>query len=128
MKTPLGFRKQSRRGRKPTTAVSHPKSISTSILPYTPLYANSSHPEDPPFEKPPSTNFQKNSSNFAQGCYTQTMNLEIGIISLVGLVAYLGFPYVLGKIRRKRNLKKLNNSVLLGVVYPQETKNKKDKD
>lgn len=56
------------------------------------------------------------------------MNLEIGIISLVGLVVYLGFPYVLGKIRRKRNLKKLNNSVLLGVVYPQETKNKKDKD
>jgi hypothetical protein len=56
------------------------------------------------------------------------MTSEFGIIFLVGLVVYLVFPYVLGKIRRKRNLKKLNNSVLLGVVYPQETKNKKDKN
>lgn len=56
------------------------------------------------------------------------MTPELGFSLLVGLVVYLGFPYILGKIRRKRNLKKLNNSVLLGVVYPQETKNKKDKN
>jgi hypothetical protein len=56
------------------------------------------------------------------------VNTEFGIVFLVGLVVYLGFPYVLGKIRRKRNLKKLHQSALLGVVYPPETKNKKDKN
>jgi hypothetical protein len=56
-----------------------------------------------------------------------TMTPEFGIVFLVGLVVYLGFPYVLGKIRRKRNLKKLHQSALLGVAYPPETKNKKDK-
>lgn len=60
------------------------------------------------------------------------MTPEFGITLLIALVVYLGFPYVLGKIRRKRNLKKLqemvNNTPLLGVVYPVETKKKKDKN
>lgn len=60
------------------------------------------------------------------------MTTEFGIALLIGLVVYIGFPYALGKIRRRRNLKKLqeivNNTPLLGVVYPVETKEKKDKD
>ena len=59
------------------------------------------------------------------------MTPELGTALLVGLVVYLGFPYVLGKIRRRRNLKKLqeavNNAPLLGVVYPVEIE-KKDKN
>lgn len=56
------------------------------------------------------------------------MTTTFGITLLVALVAYLGAPYVIGKIRRRRNLKKLhesaNNTPLLGVVYPVETTSK----
>lgn len=60
------------------------------------------------------------------------MTPQIGFAMLVALIVYLAVPYVLGKIRRRRNLKKLheavnnsvNNTPLLGVVYPVETTSK----
>jgi hypothetical protein len=56
------------------------------------------------------------------------MTTTFGITLLIALVAYLGAPYVIGKIRHRRNLKKLheaaNNTALLGVVYPVETTSK----